>query len=300
MSIKSLVRRGLTILRPVEPRNVTVRPESQAEYEESWRAIHDAAVRHASNCGGNLARVLSELDAHTPADANDVLIRQFGFRVLGHSVASDVDPRYERSLFRLFQEAELLYAIDPDVANIVELGSGYGKNLFRIWINGGPVSAAYVGCEYTDAGRACASYLASLEQGIRFHGEPFDYHRPALAGFDREAKTFVFSSYSIEQIPEVGVDVFEQLLSIPGLCKVVHIEPVGWQRSIGWRDWRLAREMKRSALEYNYNRNLFAVLEALQGAGRIVIERVKHNFLAHRPNLPGTVITWRPVRISAK
>jgi hypothetical protein len=270
------------------------RIESKAEYETNWAAIHDRAVLYASQCGGNLGRVLSLLDTPDMPNANDALIRRFGFRVFGRSIRSDADRRYEQGLFSFFLQSELLQALELDVVNIVELGSGYGKNLFRLWLNGGPAQANYIGCEYTAAGRACAEYLASLEPNVRFISQPYDYYSPALISFDRIAKTFAFSSYSIEQIPEVGISAFDELLSIKGLWKVVHIEPVGWQRPTALGEGRLMREMEKSARSMSYNRNLFSVLETLERSGRIVVESVKHNFLAHRPNLPGTVITWSP------
>jgi len=271
-----------------------VRIESKAEYAANWAAIHDRAVLYVSQCGGNLARVLSLIDAPDLPNANDALIRKFGFRVLGRSIRSDADCRYEQGLFSFFLQSELLQALEPDVVNIVELGSGYGKNLFRLWLNGAPVQANYIGCEYTESGRACAEYLASLEPNVRFISQPYDYYSPTLTGFDGTAKTFAFSSYSIEQIPEVGISAFDELLSIKGLWKVVHIEPVGWQRPMALGERRLMRDMEKSARSMNYNRNLLSVLESLERSGRIVVESVKHNFLAHRPNLPGTVITWSP------
>jgi hypothetical protein len=125
---------------------------------------------------------------------------------------------------------EISRHIEADTVNIVELGSGFGKNLFRLWLNGGPPRAKYFAFEFTANGRKCASYLASLESGMKFETRAFDYYTPKIDGFDRNAKTFVFSSYSIEQIPTLGTAVFEELLALPGLTKVVHVEPVGWQR----------------------------------------------------------------------
>ena len=48
----------------------------------------------------------------------------------------------------------------PETAAVIELGSGYGRNLFWLWLQGGPKDAAYVACEITEAGRGCTERLA--------------------------------------------------------------------------------------------------------------------------------------------
>jgi hypothetical protein len=276
------------------------RVEAKAEYESGWRTLHEIARCASRESGGNLARVLSKLSTVSPADANKELLDRYGFRVFGVRLKTSLDYRYESTLFEFVLQNELLNRIDNDTVNIVELGSGYGKNLFRIWLNGGPVNANYVGLELTESGRRCASFLSSLEPRIRFQSRPFNYHNPALIGFDSLAKTFVFTSYSIEQIRKVCNSVFDQILALPGLHRVVHVEPVGWQRSlenvVDPEERELMREAKRSASELSYNTNLLDLLERFQRGGRIVIEEGRFDFVAHRPNLPGTLLVWRPVR----
>jgi hypothetical protein len=272
-----------------EPRPASGLVNSAAGYEAHWSRILEQA-RGLAQESGNLARVLALLDL--PTSGNVDLLKQFGYRALGRRVRTYVDPRYEQILFNAMLQGELRLAIANDVANIVELGSGYSKNLFHIWLNGGPATAKYIGLEYTAAGRECSQFLAGLEPTINFEARPFDYHAPSLEPI--HGSTVVFSSYSIEQIPLISEAVFECLLAIPGLKKVVHIEPIGWQRPSKER-W-LMRHMRRSAMAMNYNRNFFDVLDHFERDGRIVVEKINKNFLAHRPNLPGTVVIWRPAR----
>jgi hypothetical protein len=56
----------------------------------------------------------------------------------------------------------------------------------------------------------------------------------------------------------------------------------------------LSSATEKSARENNYNLNLLGVLTKLEAAKKIKIEEIKYDFLAHRPNLAGTVIVWRP------
>jgi hypothetical protein len=301
--LRRLVARKGSVGSPVVPDAIGVRAEAKAEYEAGWRTVLDAARALHGAGEVNLARMLSRLDRSGPADTNKELLARFGFRFCGVRVRGPQDLRYESMLFELTLQNEILGQIDADTANIIELGSGYGKNLFRIWLNGGPATACYHGFEYTEGGRDCATFLASLEKGIAFSSSPFDYHLPQIDLSSPKRKTIAFSSYSIEQIPEISAEVFEELLAISGLYRVVHVEPVGWQRpitrDIDAEERMLLRDTERSARLTGYNTNLLSRLAELESAGRIVIEATKYDFLAHRPNLPGSVIVWRPARPGA-
>jgi hypothetical protein len=270
-------------------------------YDTGWAAIMEQSSRLVGEGNTNLARVLSLLNKASEDSPNTKLLRFYGHRVAGKRVHGIKDHAYEQRIFSQIVQRELSRAIDADTVNIIELGSGYSRNLFDIWLNGGPLNANYIGMEYTKGGRDCGTFLAGLEPNLRYQPFEFDYYKPALPAFDRNAKTFVFSCYSIEQIPELSLDVFEMLLDIPGLYRVVHIEPVGWQTGprllpfptelmLWGRTWISARRMR-------YNTNLIRVIKGLVRAGKIsLVHKPKVDYLAHRPNLPGTVIGWSPRR----
>lgn len=277
-----------------------VRAEAKAEYEAGWGSVLKR-VRTLKRSGeGNLARVLSLLEQRGPTDGVNPPLERFGFRFCGARVRGPQIWSYEAPLFELLLQNEILNQIDPDTERVVELGSGYGKNLFRIWLNGGPRKATYYGFEYTRRGRECADLLASIESGIRFRSQPFDYHNVDLKGLAGTAKTFVFTSYSIEQVPEIDRAVFDALVDSAGVYKVMHVEPVGWQRPhidrLDTEEQLLLRDMERSARDCRYNTNLLQVIDELAASGRIVVDQEKFDFLAHRPDLPGSIIVWRPAR----
>jgi hypothetical protein len=52
---------------------------------------------------------------------------------------------------------------------VVELGAGYGRQLFRLWLSGGPRQASYYGAECTASGRKLAERFARLACGMTFH-----------------------------------------------------------------------------------------------------------------------------------
>ena len=276
---------------------------AKAGYERAWGDQLKAARRFAAE-GANLGRVIACLNRGNPDAAAQQLLDRYGLLFLGRRFTGLTDYIYHFPLCGLALHTEISRHIDEDTVNIVELGSGYGKNLFRLWLEGGPPRAKYFAFEFTANGRKCASYLASLESGIKLETRAFDYYAPKIDGFDRNAKTFVFTSYSIEQIPTIGTAVFEELLAMPGLAKVVHVEPFGWQRPRGSIvdevERELQGEVERFARASRFNTDLLAVCEGLRAARRIEIEELKFDFLAGTPNLPASVIAWKPVRASGR
>jgi hypothetical protein len=278
-----------------------MRDKAYQEYQSDWSAVLERAKELVGAGERNLARVLALLNPPADESPNTSLLRFYGHRIAGRRISGIHDDAYERILFERILLRELSRAIAADTVNVIELGSGYSRNLFGIWLNGGPLAANYIGLEYTRAGRECGCYLAGLEPAIRYGSSEFDYYKPSLPPFDRNAKTFVFTCYSIEQITRLDGETFDALLDIPGLYKVVHIEPVGWQKGprmlpfptepMLWVSTRI------SAYRLRYNTNLIQRLEALSRAGKITLhEPHKINYLAHRPNLPGSVLTWSPCR----
>jgi hypothetical protein len=194
-----------------------------------------------------------------------------------------------------------------DTKRIIELGSGWGANLFSLWLAGAPRTADYAALEYTETGREVTRLLAGTESALRLTVHPFDYNKPDLSAFRSHEKTLVFTCHSIEQITHIGDAVFEELLAIPGLDRVIHIEPVGWQiaadRPVGLLlqllSWivppRLSLEIDllRQSRSARYNADLVPKLRSLERAGRIRIERIEKNYIGANPLNPGTAIVWR-------
>src|SRR5262249_42886048 len=195
---------------------------------------------------------------------------------------------------------------NADTERIIELGSGWGANLFHLWLSGAPRKATFAALEYTEAGREVTRLLAGRDpqraRGVR----PSDYHRPYLSEFRTAEKTVVFTSYSIEQITHLNDALFEELLAIPGLDRVVHIEPISWQflaeselgPLIRWLSYltppRLSLEidLHRRSRSSGYNRDLLSKLRHLERAGRIRIERIEKNYIGPNPMNPATAIVW--------
>ena len=84
--------------------------------------------------------------------------------------------------------------------------------------------------------------------------------------------------------------MFEALLAIPGLYRVVHFEPVGWQRRnrplFFTKEAAVVRAARESALQLNYNRNLLSIVDKLAADKKIRVENIKYDFSRIVPIYP--------------
>jgi hypothetical protein len=161
--------------------------------------------------------------------------------------------------------------------------------------------------EYTETGRDVTQLVSGTEPQLALISRPFDYHRPDLSEFRTGEKTVVFTSYSIEQITHLNDALFEELLALPGLDHVIHVEPVSWQllaestidpliRSLSYvvpPRLSLEIDVRRRSRAHGYNKDLLSKLRSLERAGRILIERIEKNYIGPNPINPGTAVVWR-------
>jgi hypothetical protein len=182
--------------------------------------------------------------------------------------------------------ASVLAAARPDTGLVVELGSGWGRNLAEVWLAGGPADADYVAA----AGREATDALAPHLPGQKLRSRAFDYHHPDLADLRRDAgHAVVFSVHSLEQVPHVAPALLDAILALAPEVTVVHIEPVGWQLpGAEDREGTSAQYAERN----DYNRDLIATLREAEAAGRLTIEDARAEVLGINPNNSSSVVVW--------
>lgn len=161
---------------------------------------------------------------------------------------------------------------------VVELGAGWGRNLFGCWLASGPSSTRYFAAEYTEAGREAASMLARRAPELRFQALDFDYHDPAL-DLPRFNKLVVFTAHSVEQIPTLPDTFVHFVRSLADQITVLHFEPVGWQITGGDGTY---------AVQNDYNRNLWPLLKKFDVDGL----SAEVDVIGINPNNPTSLITW--------
>jgi hypothetical protein len=269
-------------------------------YESNWGATQNLIDNMVTSGERDLTRILSRL-SDSPADNNATQLGEIGYRVAGRTARASVnDGNLESRLFISQKNWLIQRSLPLGVTDIVELGSGIADNLFALWLTGVSSDIRFHALEYTAAGRACAERLATLVPRMKFRSVYFDYYESTMEDLRDATKLFVFSCYSIEQITYMPDRFFERLLALPNLHSVLHIEPVGWQYPLPADADSTAievdRRMRKSAFRKGYNQTLVPQLHALARADRIVIDEERLHFLAHRPDLPGTAILYRPRR----
>ncbi len=177
---------------------------------------------------------------------------------------------------------------------IIELGSGWGRNLLEVWLRGAPREAKYYACEFTQAGRECSRALANLAQDLDLTALSFDWYKPDFAAVARPLRhAVVFSASSIEQIPALPPAAYRSLFDLAPRLDVLHFEPVGWQMG----DAKIEPEVRRRQAEYaethDYNRNFWAMIEELVASRTIEMIKVDADLVGINPAHPMSLVWWR-------
>ncbi|MDY3664266.1 MAG: hypothetical protein SO045_06655, partial [Campylobacter sp.] len=90
---------------------------------------------------------------------------------------------------------DLIDATGPYDA-IIELGCGYGGNLFEIFYGGGPREAKYIGGEFTKSGVEIAQKLAKKAPKMKTEFFHFNHLEPKLPFKKPFKRAFVFTCHS--------------------------------------------------------------------------------------------------------
>lgn len=178
---------------------------------------------------------------------------------------------------------------------IIELGSGWGFNLFNIWSRGGPKCVPYHAFEYTEAGRrTTAAVREAVSDGPDIHTHPFDYRDPALPlAVNAYKRVLVYTSHSIEQVNRLPQSLFDQLMDIAPDVRVMHFEPVGWQfRDVLGQAAEMDFGQKAYCERHKYNENLWEMLQSLESKGRIAIRNAEADMMGVKVYNSTSLITW--------
>ena len=146
---------------------------------------------------------------------------------------------------------------------VVELGCGYGRNLFEIFLGTGDRSTPLLGGEIVDSGREALELLAGLEPAAHIRAFEFDFRDPDFSVLEPYDTILFFTVHAIEQVQYVPLDLIERMAGLGSRVMGVHFEPVGFQfqPDLG----PMTRRHRDFAAERRWNVN-FA--EALIGAYR--------------------------------
>lgn len=123
---------------------------------------------------------------------------------------------------------DLIEATGPYDA-IIELGCGYGRNLFEIFYGGGPREAKYIGGEFTKSGVEIAQKLAKKAPKMKTEFFHFNHLEPKLPFKKPFKRAFVFTCHGIEQVMQINENWFDEVVKAGEFVRGAHLEPFGFQ-----------------------------------------------------------------------
>ena len=189
--------------------------------------------------------------------------------------------------------ADLFDASGPFDA-VIELGCGFGRNLFRLRAAGLPRGVRYFGGELSESALALGRRLAALDASLSIAFFRFDHLAPDLAPLGSIERALVFTCHSLEQVTEIPQSFFAAIAGCARRVTCAHLEPFGFQvraMTVPQQDQR------RFIEERGWNRNLHAAAEQAERAGII-----KRTFLAPDVFLstdavsPTSLLVWTDAR----
>lgn len=149
---------------------------------------------------------------------------------------------------------------------VVELGCGFGQNLFRLYYAGLPKELRYFGGELAESGVALGRTLAGLRPEIPVEFFLFDHLAPDFTKLPRLRRVLVFTCHSLEQVQEVPQSFFAAVAGCAEQVTCVHLEPFGFQvRPIG----PMAQAHRKFFEGLGWNMNLHAAAEEAEKNGTI-------------------------------
>ncbi|QKF62265.1 hypothetical protein CMCT_0091 [Campylobacter mucosalis] len=175
---------------------------------------------------------------------------------------------------------------------IVELGCGYGRNLFHIFYNGGARDVPYFGGEFTQSGVGIAQDLAKATPGMDATFFHFNHLEPNVDiikehGFKR---AFVFTCHTIEQVKAISDDWFGVVASMAKHVRCVHLEPYGFQaKHIG----DVSLKHQNFMIQNGWNLNFFDTLKNAVANKQIVLDdTILEIGCSTDPYNPGSIACW--------
>ena len=168
-----------------------------------------------------MKKEISEDEPHIK-DTNIALYSKRGFN--GNII---ILPKHTSYNFRTLL-IDLIDATGPYDA-IIELGCGYGRNLFEIFYGGGPREAKYIGGEFTKSGVEIAQKLAKKAPKMKTEFFHFNHLEPKLPFKKPFKRAFVFTCHSIEQVMQINENWFDEVVKAGEFVRGAHLEPFGFQ-----------------------------------------------------------------------
>ena len=187
----------------------------------------------------------------------------------------------------------LLSQVNDSTDLIVEIGGGWGRNIFALYSN---LSEKYSNIEFimgevTISGQNVCSSIAN-NYNLPVISTYFNYYDWEnlinLIQHKKYKNICVFSNHSIEQIPYLEYEMFDDFLNLEvDSLRFTHIEPVGFQMTGGSSNY---------TGKSFYNQNLMPILSDLVKQNRIQLTKLNPDcFAIGGWSNCGSLIQWEKI-----
>ncbi len=262
------------------------REYNKEKYPVILDAVREVMTDRVSNLARGVGQVIDAERGHLPIDATRDFLIDGSIHHLPTALGS--------AGVSGFTSNAIASMCSKETDAIVELGAGWGRNLFLTYFAGaGNEATQYYALEYAETARQATRLLARLDQRLSIDALPFDYHVPNFEDIPKSAAPTVLATvHSVEQIPYLSEAVFMDFLLRRPNTSGIHIEPVGWQLPPEVMKGRQARSSAAYAEKHDYNRNLWQTLTNLEAAGHIKVTDVMPDIVGQNLDNPATLIRW--------
>ena len=138
------------------------------------------------------------------------------------------------SYYSGFDSSRLFADLAADADIIAEIGCGYGRQLFELWLaGGGSPSTRFLGFEPNEAGRRIGANLARLEPAMNIEFLPGDFETFDESLFLSASRTLILTNYAVMYQVEFPDSFFHKVAKISGDVVMAFVEPLGWQMGEG-------------------------------------------------------------------
>ena len=173
--------------------------------------------------------------------------------------------------------------------NILELGSGWGKNL--IYLSETFKKNKFIAAELSISGRKITDFF-STKFNLQISSIQFNYksHKRFIRKWSKNnsGPVIIITSFSIEQVPLLNKKFFLDLLNCHNKIIAYHIEPIAFQ--VQERDFPF-----KDFYTEHYNRNFYSILKELEDESLIKIIKIYVPAFGHSDNTTSKetiVIQW--------
>lgn len=191
--------------------------------------------------------------------------------------------------------AEFIHALDdffartirtcagkPDL--VLDLGCGWGHRMVDAYLAG--VDAQFVGGDRSQHTAQIIALLGQLFPKARLGWFGFDFVRPDFSALPQNyGKVCLFTCHAIEQVTNIGRDMFDALFDrfSQALVTGIHLEPLAFQFDPSRED------EKKYAIEHRYNSDLLSVLRNHPDIRIKHVEAVAFESFDHNPT---SLVVW--------